>query len=430
MVKYINNTTAQAMINGFKSKFGNNSALKTTSKNFVGAINELKLAIDNLPQPQDNDVLYSDGNNAIRKNKTTSNPYASPNMCTLQYTTDNGVTWQNSADPNDDSYGDHFEIDVDRTFTIDDKFFIIGSMYDEHTPESLVYTDDNGASFKVAAYQRHIHSVEKLNNGNILIVTAEGILYLTPNNDKACPVFMQCVDADSNNHFYINESKVLHYTNYNVNNKMFKEVCSIRSMNAPTIFQKGKNQPFIVVTDAVPDSSATSVYAYVGYIDYNGYNDINDTWQEKVCNIETVDNTRRIVVPVGYGDDVSETWYIPVPQDVELKPYNSALPPYRAIINDNNYYTYLGNAHSVDDYVFTHKKDNTIIIVQGSTLARIRKHVIGSKYCYTYASNYYYVSNIQYDESSNKYTAIGKKTKSKAEKNIESTDCITWTESN
>lgn len=118
MVKYINNTTAQAMINGFKSKFGNNSALKTTSKNFVGAINELKLAIANLPQPQpdidhvasypvtfmvtndyydaNNDTIIHDANGSVitmidddRCAKWTYDK----KLC---YSDDNGNSWNNS----------------------------------------------------------------------------------------------------------------------------------------------------------------------------------------------------------------------------------------------------------------------------------------------------------------------------------------------
>lgn len=57
MTKYFNTQSTQTLVN--KLKFGN-SALKTNAKTLVGAINELKVMIDNLPQPEP-DVNYVAG---------------------------------------------------------------------------------------------------------------------------------------------------------------------------------------------------------------------------------------------------------------------------------------------------------------------------------------------------------------------------------
>lgn len=131
MTKYFNTQGTQTFVN--KLKFGN-SALKTNAKTLVGAINELKIMIDNLPQPGPNvnkvagypinevvkptgasydpssnaiyynyapDIVADDGNFIYLSNN--NNTYHKRSNIILQRSTDNGNTKNDIATFTDDS---------------------------------------------------------------------------------------------------------------------------------------------------------------------------------------------------------------------------------------------------------------------------------------------------------------------------------------
>lgn len=465
MIKYINNTTAQAMINGFKSKFGNNSALKTTSKNFVGAINELKLAIANLPQSQpQNNILYENGNNVIRANSTRiDDGYANSDIHVLQYSTDGGITWNDSADINGESMGDRWEYSPQNTISVDDKVFINGYnngqgyAWDNSKYGELICSSDNGESFASVGY---IHSgsigrvkqiVKDTNTDNLTIVSDNGIFYVTPNCYDGTKIHFEIpivhqMNFDTSNSLYLSHDKILQHSTYNVNKPMLKEICSMQYMNMPMFFRQGNSYSRVIVTDVRPDSTATKVYAYLGDIDAQPWNDITAYWVEHLCDIVTIDSKKYIAVPISAIRDSSEDiWYIPIDQDIIIPGSKNGNTKYSFKINDTTYHNHYSdfNSYRTDGsnhtrFIHYNNQDNTTTMLldlkhddSSIKYPTIVAKITNDKNIYYYKPNYYNIQNAVFNESTNKYEATGILTSGDTtEQQIESTDAITWTVSN
>lgn len=240
MVKYINNTTAQAMINGFKSKFGNNSALKTTSKNFVGAINELKLAIANLPQPQPDvdhvasypiNIVETPYNGLLDTNLSGYNinsSYAKLNSGRIvtgygarydinhSYTDDNGATWNtpNTSEITDFNKWIRHNIQVDSQGNIYTKY----ARWSSDSDGALCVSTDNGESYHKLTYDGHTFvdiAVDNVNNklygfmytgtadDYVLVISSDGgtTWYEPSNNSIPYAVQWNLYTTDTNNVF-------------------------------------------------------------------------------------------------------------------------------------------------------------------------------------------------------------------------------------